>query len=241
MLLETWSPISGGPRGFPRKSGVAYLPKEALRRAFLDAALAYAVRRDEGFAAEVRRLVQHGYKGDARGLAEAMLEALLEREPELDAIRPDDLPLEGVRPRRVLRLDLLTGRAEEAELELFEGVLPWSGGLPQALETWLAAATRSYAEALASAEAGAVVPLWPEAEGAYHELKARVLKREPWPLRVGYWTPEGYGGTLLALARLGVEGVLERRFRARPLPRRVCYLPKDRRTLGWLVLRKERT
>jgi len=241
VLLETWSPIAGGPQGFPRRSGVAYLPGEALRQAFLDAALAYAARRDEGFAAEVRRLVQHGYKGDARGLAGAMLDALLEREPELDAIRPDDLPLEGVRSRRVLRLDLVSGQAEEVELELFEGVVPWSGVLPRALETWLAAATRSYAEALASAEAEAVIPLRPEAEGAYHELKSWVFKSEPWPLRVGYWTPEGYGGTLLALARLGVEGVLERRFRARPFPRRVCYLPKRRRALGWLVLRKERT
>ncbi len=112
--------------------------------------------------------------------------------------------------------------------------------LTAALETWLAGAARSYAEALAGAEMAAILPVRPEAEPFYQKLKERALKSEAWPLRVGYWTPEPAGGRFLAFERLPEAAqALARRFESRSLPGRCFYYPKGRRTLGWILLGRE--
>jgi len=241
LLLETMSPLAVAAAGFPRRDGRAYLPGASLREAFLTAALAYAVRRDEGFAAEMRRLVEHGYKGDAGGLAAAMEEALLRRQPELASLRFDDVVLPGVTLAPTVTYDTRSHRVvESAELETFAGVVEPVSELPPELETWLGAAARSYAEALATAEWEALREGLPRSEPFYQKLKARILKQGGWPLRVGYWTPDPQGGRLLALARLeSAVRALERRFDVAPLPRRLLYSPAADAGLGWLVLRRE--
>ncbi len=241
FFLETHSPLAAAPPGFPRREGAAYLPGRALREALLTAALAYAIQRDEAFAAEMRRLAQHAFKGSAEGLAAAMEAALLERQPELAALAPADLQVPEPATHRVQLLDTRTGEVEgELELELVEGRMRLEVAVPRELETWLAGATRSYAEALAGAEEKALLPALPEAGPCYQELKARTLKSEAWPLRIGYWTPDPEGGRFLAFERLSVAAqALERRFGSRPLPGRLFYDPKEHRTLGWALLGQE--
>ena len=241
LYLETISPLAAAPAGFPRRGGRPYLPGSQLRDAFLTAALAYAIRHDAGFAAEMRRLVVHGYKGDAGGLAGAMEEELLRRQPELAGLRFADVPLERVDDEAVLVYDV---RREEADryvkLETFSGRSEAVVELPPELETWLGAAARSYSEALATAEWEALREGLPQSEPFYQKLKSRVLKQADWPLRAGYWTPEPEGGRLLALARLEAAArALERRFGVRPLPRRILFSPTAAAGLGWLVLRRE--
>ncbi|WP_456413589.1 hypothetical protein [Oceanithermus profundus] len=241
FVLETLAPLAAGPEGFPRRGGAAYLPGAALREALLTAALSYAIERDEAFAAEMRRFTQHAFKGSAGELAAAMLEALLARQPELEALAPADLPLAEPARRRVLVVDTAAGRVEgELELELFEGRAEAPDVLQPELETWLAAAARRYRAALASAEAAELTRILPESAPLYRSLEAREGEGTFWPLRVGYWTPEPEGGRFLAFARsAAADRALERRFRARPLPRRIFYDPETRRSLGWANLRKE--
>jgi len=239
--LETQSPLAAGPEGFPRRAGQAYLPGAVLREALLAAALAYAIRRDEAFAAEMRRMAQHAFKGSAGELAAAMVAALLERQPELEALAPADVPLPGTVRRRVLVLDTAAaGAPKELEIELFEGGAVVPDPLQPELETWLATATHGFQAALARAEAALLVPLRPETEPLYRGLTARERSGSFWPLRVGFWTPEPEGARFLAFADLAAaERALERRFRTRPFPRRVMYDPESRSTLGWLMLEKE--
>ena len=241
LILETVSPLAVAAEGFPRRDGAPYLPGDSLRRAFLTAALAYAIRRDEAFAAEMRRLVEHGFKGDAGGLAEAMEEALLRRQPELAALTFADVKLAGVNNETVAVYD--TGSNEvtgNQELEAFSGSAELAAKLPPELETWLAAAARSYAEALATAEWEALRTGLPRSEPFYQKLKSRVLKQEGWPLRAGYWTPDPQGGRLLALARLeSAVRALKKRFDVAPLPRHVFYSARAEASLGWLLLRLE--
>ncbi|ADR35730.1 hypothetical protein Ocepr_0268 [Oceanithermus profundus DSM 14977] len=241
FVLETLAPLAAGPEGFPRRDGAAYLPGAALREALLTAALSYAIERDEAFAAEMRRFTQHAFKGSAGELAAAMLEALLARQPELEALAPADLPLAEPARRRVLVVDTAAGRVEgELELELFEGRAEAPDVLQPELETWLAAAARRYRAALASAEAAELTRILPESAPLYRSLEAREGEGTFWPLRVGFWTPEPEGGRFLAFARsAAADRALERRFRARPLPRRIFYDPETRRSLGWANLRKE--
>jgi hypothetical protein len=241
FYLTTHSPLAAGPEGFLRREGRAYLPGAALREALLSAALAYAVRRDEAFAAEMRRMAQHAFKGSAGELAEAMIAALLERQPELAALSPDDVPVAEPQERAVQVLDTWRGEpASELRLELVEGRFPVGQSLPPELETWLAAAGRSYAEALATAELEALRGVQPGVEAFFEELKARRFKGPAWPLRLGFWTPEPEGGRFLPFARLAAaDRALERRFRVRPLPRRLLYDPVSARTLGWATLEKE--
>lgn len=241
FYLTTQSPLAAGPDGFPRREGRAYLPGAALREALLAAALAYAIRRDEAFAAEMRRLAQHAFKGSAGELADAMTAALLERQPELAALAPDDAFVDEPSERTVMWMDTWKGEpVREQRLELVEGRFPVGRSLPPELETWLAAAGRSYAEALATAELEALGGTLPSLAEFYHELKARQFKGASWPLRLGYWTPEPEGGRFLAFARLAAASrALERRFQARPLPRHLLYEPASGRTLGWAVLEKE--
>ncbi|WP_457630587.1 hypothetical protein [Oceanithermus sp.] len=241
LILETVSPLAAGEAGFPRRQGRPYLPGGALREAFLTAALAYAIRRDAAFAAEMRRLVEHGFRGDAGGLAAAMEEALLRRQPELDALEFADVELEGVRPETVAVFDRRRGEVTGSlELETFGATAALAAGLPPELETWLSAAARSYAEALATAEREALSGSLPRSQPFYQKLKSRVLKQAAWPLRAGYWTPDPQGGRFLALARLeSAVGALRKRFDAAPLPRRILYSPRAEASLGWLVLRKE--
>jgi len=239
--LETISPLAVGEEGFPRRQGRPYLPGAALREAFLTAALAYSVRRDEAFAAEMRRLVQHAYKGSVAGLAAEMEAALLQRQPELAALSFADVELTGVELEPVLVCDTRRGEvARRGEVETFAGVSDTAVALPPELETWLSAAARSYSEALATAESKALASGLPASQGFYQKLKARVLKEAPWPLRAGYWTPDPQGGRLLALARIeAAVTALARRFEATPLPRHVLFAPRTGASLGWLVLRRE--
>ena len=241
LVLETVSPLAAAAEGFPRRGGGPYLPGGALREAFLTAALAYAIRRDEAFAAEMRRLVEHGFKGSAAGLAQAMEEALLRRQPELAVLNFADVSLGSVASEPVVVYDTARGEvAGSRELEIYEGGTPLAAELPPELETWLGAAARSYAEALATAEWEALRTGLPRAEAFYQKLKSRVLKQEGWPLRAGYWTPDPQGGRLLALARLeSAVRALKKRFDVAPLPRRIFYSPRAGAGLGWLVLRRE--
>jgi len=241
LILETVSPLAVAAEGFPRRDGKPYLPGNSLRRAFLTAALAYAIRRDEAFAAEMRRLVEHGFKGDVGGLAQEMEAALLRRQPELSVLTFADVELDGVTTEPVVIYD---GERREVsgslELETFGGSVALAADLPPELETWLGAAARSYAEALATAEWEALRSGLPRAEAFYQKLKSRVLKQEGWPLRAGYWTPAPQGGRLLALARLETAiKALKRRFNVAPLPRHILYSPRAEASLGWLILRLE--
>jgi len=239
--LETQTPLAAGPEGFPRRGGRAYLPGAALREALLTAALAYAIRRDEAFAAEMRRLAQHAFKGSVAGLSEAMTQALLERQPELASLNPGDVLLGTPEEHGVRWLDTWQGEPDREErVEWIEGRFPLDDDLPPELATWLATSCRSYAEALATAERAALIPVVPAAEPFYQELKSRTLKGSAWPLRVGYWTPEPEGGRFVAFARLVTASkALERRFQARPLPRHLLYDPVRARSLGWALLQKE--
>lgn len=242
--LTTQSPLAAGPEGFPRRGGQAYLPGALLRDALLSAALAYAIQRDEAFAAEMRRMAQHAFKGSAAELAEAMVAALLERQPELEALAPPDVPIPKTVRRRVLVLDAGGGAVaeeRELELELFEGRLAVSDLFQPELETWLAAAARSFHGGLAHSEAAALAPLASkEADSFYRGLTDRKRTGAFWPLRVGFWTPQPEGARFLAFAGLAAaESALARRFQAQPFPNRVVYDPKSRSTLGWAILEKE--
>ena len=241
LILEAVSPLAVAAEGFPRRDGAPYLPGDSLRRAFLTAALAYAIRRDEAFAAEMRRLVEHGFKGDVGGLAQEMEEALLRRQPELTVLAFADVELDGVTAEPVVIYDGERGEVSGSlELETYGGSVALAADLPPELETWLAAATRSYAESLATAEREALRTGLPRSEPFYQKLKSRLLKREGWPLRAGYWTPDPQGGRLLALARLeSAVRALKKRFDVAPSPRRVFYSPRAEAGLGWLVLRRE--
>ncbi len=240
LILETISPAAAD--GYPRRGGRPYLPGSCLRQAFLQAALAYAIRHDQAFAAEMRRLVEHGYKGDAGGLAQTMEEALLNRQPELKALNFADLNLDDVVMQPVAVYDTSRGELlSSQELETFTGSVELPADLPPELETWLGAASRSFAEALATAEWEALREGLPRTEAFYQKLKSRFVKGEGWPLRAGYWTPDPQGGRLLALARLErAAGALKKRFGVSPLPRRIFYSPSAGASLGWLVLRRER-
>lgn len=239
--LETISPLAAGTEGFPRRQGRPYLPGAALREAFLTAALAYSVRRDEAFAAEMRRLVQHAFKGSIAGLAAEMEAALLQRQPELATLSFADVELPGVELEPVLVYDTRRGEVvQRGELETFTGVTDAVIALPPELKTWLSAAARSYGEALATTESKALASGLPASRDFYQKLKSRVLKEAPWPLRAGYWTPDPEGGRLLALARIeAAVTALARRFEAAPLPRQVLFSPRAGASLGWLTLRRE--
>jgi len=227
--------------GFPA-AGSPYLPGDSLRQAFLAAALAYAIRRDEAFAAEMRRLVEHGFRGDVGGLAQQMEEALLRRQPELKTLRFADVELAAVSSEVVVVYDTANSEvAGSAEMEVFGGEANLATDLPPELETWLAAAARSHAESLATAEWEALRSGLPRSEAFYQKLKSRILKREAWPLRVGHWTPDPQGSRLLALARLeNAVSALKKRFGVTPLPRRILFSPSAGAGLGWLVLRREK-
>ncbi len=241
LVLETISPLAAAAEGFPRRGGQPYLPGANLRQAFLAAALAYAIQRDEAFAAEMRRLVEHGYKGSATGLAQAMEEALLLRQPELAGLDFPDIELEEVTTESVVLYDIDSNQATQSlELETFSGVARMVSGLPPELETWLGAATRGYNEALAEAESKALQVGLPDSEPFYQKLKSQVFRRDTWSLRVGYWTPDLQGGRFLALVRLNtVAASLRKRFDVAPLPRHVFFSPRAGAGLGWLVLRRE--
>ena len=239
--LTTYSPLAASGSGFPRKGGVPYLPGALLQEALLSAALAYAIRRDEAFAAEMRRLAEHAFRGNAAELADAMVRALLVRQPELAVLEPQDIALKQPSKRVLWRVDTWRqAPAGEERLELVEGRFALAQELPPELETWLAAAGRSYAEALATAEMEALREVLPDSQAFFQQLKRREFKGAAWPLRLGYWTPDPQGGRLLAFARLAtVAKVLERRFKVRPLPRKLFYDPARRCTLGWAVLERE--
>ena len=240
LYLETLSPLTVANGVFPRRDGVPFLEAEYLREALLTAALSYAIGRDEAFGAEMRRLAQHGFKGDAAGLAEAMSAALLVRQPELAALQPPDVSLAEVTVERVVVCDLESVAAgEEKEVEVYFGSAQTPLLLPPQLSTWLAAATRGFGEQLLAAE-NRLAARCPSRNGEFYQrLPERLFGRATLPLRLGKWSSESQQGRFLAFEYDEAAGrALLRRFSAAPFPRSLLQQAGSGRSLGWAVLKE---
>lgn len=240
MHLVTLSPVAHGRSGLPKdEAGRPYLPAEDLKEALLAAAFVYATRKDAGFKARVKKAVIEE-KTDLKRLARRLEAALLERDPFLaDLDLPPRLYLEdgAVRERRTLLVNLNKGDVVRDEMvEVMEGIIPLPWDLPEKEKRHLAAAGRSLAEALATMELEKIRDPLPELVPFYEELKSQKLKKLDWPLRLGYWGEDPFHARLIAFRRVPEVRKALDALGYRIEPKRLLFLPKEKKTLGWVYL-----
>ncbi len=240
MKLITWAPVLLSSKRFPEENGKKFLPGREVKEAIKDALVYYALKKDKELDNKVKKFIRMHRKSSLRELIRNVEKMVLEKEKELlESIKiPEKVFLEGsqIKEKPLEVYDLKRWDFKDVfKSEVFEGVVELNieGDIEK-----IKPACHSYCEALAHAEL-TFVREHPIGE-IFHRNLLSEMKNWEIPLRIGFWTTAPFGGRLFWFwGDKEIRNKIRRLYRIDLRPRKVIYLPLDKKTAGWTEVKKD--
>ncbi len=229
MKLVTYSPLIIEKR--ERK-----IPGKIIEEGFLLSSFSYVTRKEGILRRKITDYItKEKYESIDEFLA-VLREELLSVWPWLKKLSFSDIEITDVINMRAILYD--TEKEEPIEdkiVEVFRGEADIGEfSLGEEEKTKLSNACRSFTEGLASLEWKMIKESISSLSEFYADLKSNWVKKEKFPLRIGYWTDDPYLGWLFSFWRVKeVRAHIVNRLGKDPYPKKILYAPRERATFGW--------